>query len=278
MLNEAKILKHYQIFDANIAIDEFLQEEDTSLKPSLAGDCHVIALSGPPGVGKTVIADFLVKEFGSAAVILRPTDVLYSMMRYTGLPDTRLPYHEFKKLELGRERLIAAANVFRKVDSDVFAKVLVRSEVLKDKKVVILDNIGFEDETLFYSAAFKTFSLLEAYLPFNENDRHVSDLEYSRIAVAGSQWPKDSRSSQYNNVAAINKMPVRGQCFYNSTVMMQKLKQMVFLNTNGKPNVNAINARLLPRYETSIYRRLADIYIRHYAPALTPPTMKDLFE
>jgi tRNA A37 threonylcarbamoyladenosine biosynthesis protein TsaE len=278
MATTAKILMPYQIFDPKPTISEFLEEDDTSLKPSLAGDCHVIALSGPPGVGKTVIADFLLKAFGSAAVILRPSGILYSMMRYAGMPQTHLPYHEFKKLELGRERLIAAAAVFRKEDSDIFAKVLVRSEVLKDKKVVILDNVGFEDETLFYSDAFKTFTLLEAYTPHNKKDRLVNDLEYGLVVDVGGNWPGDSRFSQLKNVLRLKKMNVRGHCFYDSLSIMRSLLSSVFLTTNGKPDVNAIEARLPSRYDTTIYRQLADIYISYWKPEEPAAAIKDLFE
>ena len=186
------ILRPYQTFDSTPIIEEF--ELDHDYKPQSFRS--VIMLSGPPGSGKTSqMRSLLESKFGDTAQTLVPSSLLYAMMRVCGLPETHLSYESFKLLPLGRERLIAASNRFRSYETDIYGKATL-SRVKPDRnKIVIIDNVGFQDEIDFYGRLAVDPLLIELQLPFAILPQSQLARPYLDATLTGGRWTHDSRFS-----------------------------------------------------------------------------------
>lgn len=149
----------------------------------------VIGLNGPPHSGKTHLTKFLVSVIPSARVLF-PSVILYTMMQEDGLAPSKVPYHEFKKRQDSRGRLIEASHRYRWSNPNVFERRIVESPEYCNASVVIIDNVGHvPDEMQFYDRHSTAAILLRLDTPFQE----IEPLK-SRARRLKAAWQDDSRT------------------------------------------------------------------------------------
>ena len=266
----SKVLKPYQIFNPTEIVKEIVNDYEAIVHNSDEDRFRdLILLSGPPGAGKTHLSKFIAKGMGLACGIVNPSQGLYSMMRMAALPETHLSYAEFKALPMGRQRLICAADVFRKEDENIFNKFCVTLPAWQQFKALVVDNVGFESELLFFDRIASDLVFIEILEPFavtKSRDRARQELPYSAAVRAGTSWPGDSRKSLTNVAGQMFKVD-QAMAFLSSQYAIQMLNRQVFNGTGQTPG-----------YEGTAHGRLLRMKKRNWITPGKPPAIRDLFD
>lgn len=149
----------------------------------------VVALNGPPHSGKTFIIKLL-QELIPDAVVVYPSQVLYEMMQEDGLAPATMKYHDYKKLPDSRDRLILASQDYRARDHHVYERRIAASQLYRESRVVIVDNVGHVPEEMrFYDKHSEASLLLRIDTPYQE----LEPLK-SRARRMKHTWERDSRT------------------------------------------------------------------------------------
>lgn len=182
-----KELAPYQAFDIPERIHELNHLAYTAV-------C-VIGLNGPSGSGKTLIANTIQSLAGPCCVTVSLPKLLYSMMGECGLPNCHLTYEEFKAQPWGRMALIAASEVFKAIDINIFCMAaLATPEVRRSQTyLVIIDNIGFAHELDFLDLYCRDLIMVQVAVPYMNPIRHYDQDLYISHYYRKVQWPNDSR-------------------------------------------------------------------------------------
>lgn len=263
-MTPAQILKPYQIFDPSPAVEGL---EPPPVHDEIMRD--VIMLNGPPKCGKTHFVDYLKKRFGPKVGVVVPSSVLYSMMRMCGLPETHLEYNEFKRIPFGRERLIAAATVFRRHDVDVFSIQTLTSETWLTKPLIVVDNTGFSDEIHFFSRYANRKVLTEIIYPHGHESLGKMQISaFDSAHLGASQWPGDSRFGLVHN----RDLPLKrheAAAFISSEWAIKALDRFIFNGEGHEPS------KFLPRLRDTAFGTIHAMAQKHW---IQSPVIGDLFD
>lgn len=150
----------------------------------------VIGINGPMYSGKTWLIAYLLKAIPDA-IVLRPSDELYSIMQEEGSAPARMLYQDFKRLPESRERLIKRAIELRAEDVHVFNRRITASDAYNTSRVVIIDNIGFQDEVSWYDHETGPGKMLMLRIEAQYNEIEPVKSRYRRMKA---NWPNDLRT------------------------------------------------------------------------------------
>jgi len=148
----------------------------------------VIGLNGPPHSGKGWLIENVLSGLIPDAIVMRPSDELFGMMKDEGQIPSHISYQEYKKVPGSRKALIDFATRKRAEDSNVFSRRVTESEKYRNARVVIVDNLGFEDELIWFGCCASQLLVIRIDAPFEAEEPRKS-----RSRRGKGHWPGDSR-------------------------------------------------------------------------------------
>ncbi len=200
----------------------------------------VVALNGPPGSGKGWLTTNVLKFLIPDAVVCKPSDYLFDMMKLDDLIPAELDYAVFKETQIdSRQQLIDYATKKRGEDCHVFSRRVTDSPRYQVARVVILDNIGFDDEVWHFARHSSRMLILRLDVSHRANEPYRARSRRMR-----HNWAGDSRSPVfYNNIITA----------YDSTQMAMILRWIALTPS-------------MTREEAGPYHAVRELWTQHIAP------------
>lgn len=155
----------------------------------------VIGVNGPPRSGKGWLIQRLAEMIPDCAV-LQVQDSILACMQRDGLAPPGLTYAQYKRSEhFFRAKFIGYAQSQRAIDVDVFSRMTTEDPKYREHRVIIFDNIGFQDEVNWFEHHCNILMVLRLDVPYDVSDEvdFFSTLRRDSTRRIGETWRGDSR-------------------------------------------------------------------------------------